>query len=67
VAISYGKNVIAGIYEIPSLGWEKAWQLYLYSDVIASEAWQSHKKEYFINILKRLPHFLWSLAMTTCL
>jgi hypothetical protein len=23
--------------------------------VIASEAWQSHKKESFINIIKRLP------------
>jgi hypothetical protein len=41
---------------------EMIWQLH--SDVIASEAWQSHKKECFINILKRLPHSLWSLAMT---
>jgi len=67
VAIPYGKNVIARnemIYQI-------------HSSVIASEAWQSHKKV-FINILKRLPrcarndknlrlqHSLWSLVMTIC-
>ncbi len=42
VAISYGKNVLAGFYEIPSLCSEQARKSY--NRVIASEAWQSPMK-----------------------
>ncbi len=39
VAISYGKNILAGFYEIPSLYSEQARKSY--NSVIASAAWQS--------------------------